>query len=398
MNQPDRPWKRALLEVQYFLSMATKLPSVGTALLSARNFEQVASLEAEQRCEQDESLRRGTGDLDVAAREAFEQWYTPGRPVMRLWTFNDYLWSETTFLYGRACILSWRQLERLEKQVHAIVNSGAPELDSYAKLLVEIDARDFVGYDLAEAERVWFGAAEMSFGECGTNRSDYARQLYQEEFGRLDHIVPPDPASAGLAQLARELSYPNFEDLQRQRAALLRFHPAPQPVLEALANWSTPEECVAILDVAIREFAEIVICGKGQHEERSRHRMEPPPPRIQITGSQIGLLSVGDRNAIREINLELSQDLGPTQAAAAEAIKNLSEAALQAQEETLRAQLLELLSEISRQVALPPERRSPRAVLMLLLRGLGEGFQSAGGLAEAWAEWGPRLTQLFGGE
>jgi hypothetical protein len=133
-------------------------------------------------------------------------------------------------------------------------------------------------------------------------------------------------------------------------------------------------------------------------------RQERPP----ITGSSsqgveihihsIGHFNQGERTTIDAILLNVSSLADSGNVEIATALKNLTESLADSQElePGKRAEALELLGDLSKQAALPPESRSTRASLRLIGAGLASIYDTAAGLTVVWSTYGPVMKAFFG--
>jgi len=119
---------------------------------------------------------------------------------------------------------------------------------------------------------------------------------------------------------------------------------------------------------------------------------------FNISGGSIGLLNAGNIEDVENIAVNVNSLQQTGNVDPAEALKSLTEATLSSSEisSEKRQELLDLLSELSEQASLVPEQRKKPGVLRAFVSGTGTAFEAAGGLAAAWATWGPAILHFFG--
>jgi len=94
---------------------------------------------------------------------------------------------------------------------------------------------------------------------------------------------------------------------------------------------------------------------------------------------------------LQTITGEGSEDLSKAITELTAAIAESGELAGEAREECLA-----LVHELSKQAALPKDKRSHQSVLRSVLSGLAATLGASGGLAETWTTWGPTIKVFFG--
>ena len=120
-------------------------------------------------------------------------------------------------------------------------------------------------------------------------------------------------------------------------------------------------------------------------------------PFITIDNSNIGLLNAGQMQEIESININLSNLSASGQSDVVQALKAITEAVVKYPDLTTvqRTESLDQLNELSKQAALPPEKRSGLGVLRAIFSSLSVSLAAGGGLAEIWSTWEPTISKYF---
>lgn len=119
---------------------------------------------------------------------------------------------------------------------------------------------------------------------------------------------------------------------------------------------------------------------------------------VSISGGTVGILNTGEIKDIESISVNVSslQESGHTNIA--EALEFLTEAVITNDEIAFdqRAELLELLDELSRQATLSPTERANPGIIKAVLLSLTTGITAVDKLTEAWSTWGHLIHGYFG--
>ncbi|WKZ46527.1 MAG: hypothetical protein QY306_11990 [Anaerolineales bacterium] len=120
--------------------------------------------------------------------------------------------------------------------------------------------------------------------------------------------------------------------------------------------------------------------------------------KIEISGSVIGFLNTGEIEDVRNISINVSalSDVGNNDLAMA--FKEITEAVSRNSEITQqqRAELLELVNELSKQATLPPNERSSKSVIKTIFTGISTGIGTVAALAQIWSTWSGNILKFFG--
>ena len=134
---------------------------------------------------------------------------------------------------------------------------------------------------------------------------------------------------------------------------------------------------------------------------RKKVKDNPSASSITVyTGITAGVLQTGGTATFRHIEsiaALLTRVSSPAEERVAQAIAQMTKAVAETPilDEAKRAQVLELFSELARQMALPAADRS-RTVVRVLVGTLDAALNAAGNLADIWSAWGEIIKKFFG--
>ena len=166
-----------------------------------------------------------------------------------------------------------------------------------------------------------------------------------------------------------------------------------------LGNESWPlreleKEQASLTAEIIREIEALRSELKIQQMTGERNHVAPRSIHINLSGGQIGVLNVA--GIIESIEQNLSTTNQPGGENLVEAIKSLTEAVMASKElkEDDAKQALEHLEFLSRQPALPPEKRAKTGIIKSVFRGMAQLISTASDVSQLWSIWGaPVATQ-----
>ena len=124
---------------------------------------------------------------------------------------------------------------------------------------------------------------------------------------------------------------------------------------------------------------------------------EPQKPTISITDSTVGFVNAGVIQDVRSIETSVTALVQAGQTDIAEALKQLTQAVASAKDlkEKARSEILEQLSELSRQALLPPDKRTKAIFLKASVSLVARALSAVGSLAQIWSTWGPAIQAFF---
>jgi methyl-accepting chemotaxis protein len=110
------------------------------------------------------------------------------------------------------------------------------------------------------------------------------------------------------------------------------------------------------------------------------------------------MLNTGQVQSIHDINISVQAVRAHASEEVAQGLEELTRAIASADDldEAGKSAALDHMREISRQAALPKEKRSSAAVLGSLWQGLSSLLATAASVAKVWSVWGDKLMAYFG--
>jgi hypothetical protein len=116
-----------------------------------------------------------------------------------------------------------------------------------------------------------------------------------------------------------------------------------------------------------------------------------------LVNSQIGLLNTGDINHVKSISINVGRLQEQGHLEVAKTIKEVLEAvtASDAWEHPEKAELLDLIEELSKQAVLPPDERAKSGTIKSIIGSIGAAIGTAASLSELWSMWGPMIRTFF---
>ena len=141
--------------------------------------------------------------------------------------------------------------------------------------------------------------------------------------------------------------------------------------------------------------------GRQRVIEGYRHTTSPNVAggaSIIFNDSTVGMVNTGQVKNVKAISINISQLTNDSQSEVAEALKRITDFVTQNQEmaSDQREELLDLLTDLSEQATLEPEKRMKMPSLRALVNGVVIGLGAAGSSADIWSTWGPAIKGFFG--
>lgn len=161
------------------------------------------------------------------------------------------------------------------------------------------------------------------------------------------------------------------------------------------------EGYVKIYPVAGGSFCRLTGHGEMTLLNPNYYDKKPTHPEINFLGpANIAMLNTGRIQNIQAINQNIGQLAESGNTDVAEAIKQMTEAVANLNEEQLSSDdkegILDTLEVLSTQASLAPQERFKTGAIKVMWNGLNTSIQSAGGLAAIWATWEVVIRNFFG--
>ena len=240
--------------------------------------------------------------------------------------------------------------------------------------------------------------------ECLKNTEARLHEEYPDkEMLEVINALPLTQVQAVSAAIKKQYDRPSNKNFSKEIETIL-LKDLPSVDRDRIAAFSTAyarilQEELVLAFPEVREKLQALAAWKSLETDSAEGRGEQiMGDKYEIHNSNVGFINSGILEGINKIHVNIENVEGPGDQDFSEAIQVLTEAVSQSTEisHEQQGEIIDQLEEISRQAALPVEKRSKPAVIKAVIASTAALLGTAANLAQIWSVWGDKIAKFFG--